>query len=106
MEPEAGDLATTARRTPAGDAFSAMVVRLIRLQGFVSAAGDALAPPSRQSTARGPGLAGGREGHRPGRRYPPAVDARPPGRPTRRRHPRRRGPGCLRGESAPRAGEA
>ena len=52
MEPEAGDLETTARRTPAGDAFSAMVVRLIRLQGFLSAAGDALARPSGQSTAR------------------------------------------------------
>ena len=52
MEPEAGDLESTARRTPAGDAFSAMVVRLIRLQGFLSAAGDALARPSGQSTAR------------------------------------------------------
>ena len=52
MEPEAGDLETTARRTHAGDAFSAMVVRLIRLQGFLSAAGDALARPSGQSTAR------------------------------------------------------
>jgi DNA-binding MarR family transcriptional regulator len=39
-------------RTPAGDAFSAAVVRLIRLHGFLTAAGDALARPAGQTSAR------------------------------------------------------
>ena len=39
-------------RTPSGDAFSAVVVRLIRLQGFLTAAGDALARPAGQTSAR------------------------------------------------------
>ncbi|MDP9235127.1 MAG: MarR family winged helix-turn-helix transcriptional regulator [Actinomycetota bacterium] len=39
-------------RTPAGDAFSAAVVRLIRLHGFLTAAGDALAKPAGQTSAR------------------------------------------------------
>jgi DNA-binding MarR family transcriptional regulator len=39
-------------RTPAGDAFSDVVVRLIRLQGFLTAAGDALARPAGQTSAR------------------------------------------------------
>ena len=39
-------------RTPAGDAFSALVVRLFRLNGLVAAEGDALARPAGQTTAR------------------------------------------------------
>ena len=39
-------------RTPAGDAFSALVVRLFRLNGLLAAEGDALARPAGQSTAR------------------------------------------------------
>lgn len=39
-------------RTPAGDALSALVVRVFQLNGLFTAAGDALAKPSGQSTAR------------------------------------------------------
>jgi DNA-binding MarR family transcriptional regulator len=39
-------------RTPAGNAFSAVVVRLIRLHGFLTAAGDALARRAGQTSAR------------------------------------------------------
>jgi len=39
-------------RTPAGDAFSDLVVRLIRLNGILAAEGDALAKPAGQSSAR------------------------------------------------------
>jgi DNA-binding MarR family transcriptional regulator len=39
-------------RTPAGDAFSGLVVRLFRLNGLLAAEGDALARPAGQSTAR------------------------------------------------------
>jgi len=39
-------------RTPAGDAFSGLVVRLFRLNGLVAAEGDALARPAGQTTAR------------------------------------------------------
>jgi DNA-binding MarR family transcriptional regulator len=39
-------------RTPAGDAFSGLVVRLFRLNGLLSAAGDALARPAGQTAAR------------------------------------------------------
>jgi DNA-binding MarR family transcriptional regulator len=41
-----------ASRTPAGDAFSALVVRLFRLNGILAAEGDALARPAGQSSAR------------------------------------------------------
>lgn len=40
------------QRTPEGDAFSGVVVRLIRLQGFLAAAGDELARPAGQTSAR------------------------------------------------------
>jgi DNA-binding MarR family transcriptional regulator len=39
-------------RTPAGDAFSELVVHLIRLNGILAAEGEALARPAGQSTAR------------------------------------------------------
>ena len=46
--------ATTSRppRTPAGDAFSGLAFRVLRLAGLLEAAGDALARPAGQSTAR------------------------------------------------------
>jgi DNA-binding MarR family transcriptional regulator len=40
------------RRTPAGDAFSGLVVRSIRLNGLLAAEGDALARPAGQTSAR------------------------------------------------------
>jgi len=39
-------------RTSAGDAFSGLVVRVLRLNGVLSAAGDALARPAGQTSAR------------------------------------------------------
>ena len=39
-------------RTPAGDAFSELVVQVFQLDGLLTAAGDALARPAGQSTAR------------------------------------------------------
>jgi DNA-binding MarR family transcriptional regulator len=39
-------------RTPAGDAFTELVVRVFRLNGLLSAAGDALAQPAGQTSAR------------------------------------------------------
>ena len=39
-------------RTPAGDAFSLLVIRIFQLNGRLGAAGDALAKPAGQSTAR------------------------------------------------------
>lgn len=44
--------APTARRTAAGDAFSSLVPRVFRLNGLLAAAGDALARPAGQTTAR------------------------------------------------------
>jgi DNA-binding MarR family transcriptional regulator len=43
---------SAATRTPAGDAFSALVIRVFRLSGALAAEGDALARPAGQSTAR------------------------------------------------------
>src|SRR5512144_1711073 len=40
------------RRTPAGDAFSALVARVPRLNGLLASAGDALSRPAGQSSAR------------------------------------------------------
>lgn len=40
------------RRTAAGEAFSALVVRVFQLEGVLAAAGDAIATPLGQSTAR------------------------------------------------------
>lgn len=39
-------------RTPAGDAFSALVVRLFRLNGLLAAEGETLTRPAGQTTAR------------------------------------------------------
>src|SRR6266545_1298533 len=39
-------------RTPAGDAFSELVVRVFQLDGLLAAAGDALAHPAGQTSAR------------------------------------------------------
>ncbi len=39
-------------RTAAGEAFSELVVRVLRLNGLLAAAGDALARPAGQTTAR------------------------------------------------------
>ena len=39
-------------RTPAGDAFSALVIRVFRLNGLLEDEGDALARPAGQTTAR------------------------------------------------------
>jgi DNA-binding MarR family transcriptional regulator len=39
-------------RTPAGDAFSALVVQVFRLNGLLLSAGDALAEPAGQTSAR------------------------------------------------------
>ncbi len=44
-----GDLPT---RTPAGEAFTALVIQILRLSGRLLAAGDALAGPAGQSSAR------------------------------------------------------
>ena len=41
-----------AARTTAGDAFSGLVVRVFRLNGLLAAAGDALARPAGQTSAR------------------------------------------------------
>lgn len=49
-------------RTAAGDAFSAVVVQVFRLNGLLSAAGDALAKPAGQSTARWQVLAAAEHG--------------------------------------------
>ena len=46
------------RRTPAGDAFSAFAILVIRLHGALGAAGDALAKPAGQTSARWQVLAG------------------------------------------------
>jgi DNA-binding MarR family transcriptional regulator len=43
---------TMVARTPAGDAFSELVVRAFRLNGLLAAAGDALARPAGQTSAR------------------------------------------------------
>jgi DNA-binding MarR family transcriptional regulator len=40
------------RRTPAGDAMSELVVHVFRLNGLLTAAGDGMAEPSGQTTAR------------------------------------------------------
>jgi DNA-binding MarR family transcriptional regulator len=42
----------SAVRTPAGDAFSGLVVRLFRLNGLVAAEGETLARPAGQTSAR------------------------------------------------------
>jgi DNA-binding MarR family transcriptional regulator len=39
-------------RTPAGDAFSVLAIQVLRLSGLLTAAGDALAAPAGQTSAR------------------------------------------------------
>jgi DNA-binding MarR family transcriptional regulator len=48
------------RRTPAGDAFSLFAITALRLAGHLTAAGDALAKPAGQSSARWQVLAAAR----------------------------------------------
>jgi DNA-binding MarR family transcriptional regulator len=52
----------SARRTPAGDAFSQLAVRILRVAGLLTAAGDALAAPAGQSSARWQVLAAAENG--------------------------------------------
>lgn len=52
----------TARRTAAGDAFSQLAVRILRVAGLLTAAGDALAAPAGQSSARWQVLAAAENG--------------------------------------------
>ena len=49
-------------RTAAGDAFSLLAITALRLAGHLTAAGDALAGPSGQTSARWQVLAGARSG--------------------------------------------
>ena len=42
----------TATRTPAGDAFSRLVIQVFRLNGVLTAAGDEMARPAGQTSAR------------------------------------------------------
>jgi len=49
-------------RTPAGDALSAVAFRILRLSGLLTAAGDELARPAGQTSARWQVLAGARSG--------------------------------------------
>jgi DNA-binding MarR family transcriptional regulator len=46
------------RRTPAGDALSALAIQVLRLSGLLAAAGDELAEPAGQTSARWQVLAG------------------------------------------------
>jgi DNA-binding MarR family transcriptional regulator len=46
------------KRTPAGDALSMLVIQVLRLSGLLTAAGDALAEPAGQTSARWQVLAG------------------------------------------------
>src|SRR4051812_34590313 len=49
-------------RTPAGDAFSALAIRVLRLGGLLTAAGDELARPAGQTSARWQVLAAAENG--------------------------------------------
>ena len=49
-------------RSPAGDAFSLLAITALRLAGHLTAAGDALAGPAGQTSARWQVLAGARSG--------------------------------------------
>lgn len=51
-----------AARTPQGDAFSLLAITALRLAGYLTLAGDALAGPAGQSSARWQVLAGARSG--------------------------------------------
>src|SRR5579884_3916285 len=50
------------RRTPAGDAFSLLAITALRLAGHLTMAGDRLAEPAGQTSARWQVLAGARSG--------------------------------------------
>lgn len=54
--------AAVARRTSAGDAFSRLAIQLIRLGGLIGAAGDQLALPAGQTSARWQVLAAAEHG--------------------------------------------
>jgi DNA-binding MarR family transcriptional regulator len=56
--------AVKSARTPAGDAFSALVVQIFQIHGLLTAAGDALASPAGQTSARWRVLAAVEEGPR------------------------------------------
>ena len=58
----AGGSSERPRRTGAGDAFSRLAVQLIRLGGLIDAAGDGLARPAGQSSARWQVLAAAERG--------------------------------------------
>jgi DNA-binding MarR family transcriptional regulator len=53
---------TSPKRTPAGDAFSELVVQVFRLDGLLAGAGDALARPAGHTSARWRVLAAVEEG--------------------------------------------
>lgn len=50
------------RRTPAGDALSILVIRVFQLNGLLIAAGDSMARPTGQSSARWQVMAGAEDG--------------------------------------------
>ncbi|MFZ5893480.1 MAG: MarR family winged helix-turn-helix transcriptional regulator [Myxococcota bacterium] len=50
--PKRGASARASRRTALGDAFSALVVRIFQANGYLLAAGDRLAAPAGQTSAR------------------------------------------------------
>ena len=52
QHPVKSDDAAPTARTPAGDAFTELVVHLLRLNGILAAEGEALARPAGQTTAR------------------------------------------------------
>ena len=56
------DVAPRLSRTPAGDAFSRFAILVFRLSGALGAAGDALARPAGQTSARWQVLAGAESG--------------------------------------------
>jgi len=56
------DVAPRPSRTPAGDAFSRFAILVFRLSGALGAAGDALARPAGQTSARWQVLAGAESG--------------------------------------------
>jgi DNA-binding MarR family transcriptional regulator len=56
------DVAPPPTRTPAGDAFSRFAILVFRLGGALGAAGDALAKPAGQTSARWQVLAGAESG--------------------------------------------
>jgi DNA-binding MarR family transcriptional regulator len=60
--PRRQDAVNTRRRTPAGDAFSLVAFQILRLSGLLTAAGDVLAAPAGQTSARWQVLAAAEHG--------------------------------------------